>query len=81
MSIVSVPRPGVPIANEASGDPALPPSGEVADPPIDFRLEDEDGVPAGFAPSPPPVNYLPTAPSPRGEDRDSRRGDWESRRR
>ena len=52
MSIASRPRPGaggVPIIPADAVGPVLP-----AGPPIDFHLEEEDGIPAGFAP--PPVN-------------------------
>ena len=80
MSIVSIPRPGaagVPIVVEVAVDPPVLPAGEPADPPIEFRLEDEDGVHLWYAPPPPPVNYIPPAPSLRWEDREPRRVDGE----
>ena len=78
MSIASRPRPGVggvPIIPVDAVDPVLP-----ADPPIDFHLEEEDGIPPGFVPPPadPPIlpagpdDYLPPAPSLRSGH--SRRG-------
>ena len=69
MSIASRPRHGavgVPIVDEAAVDPPVLPAEELADPPLDFRLEDEDDVPPGYVLQPPPVNYLPPAPSLRG---------------
>ena len=70
MSIASQPRPGAgdaPIVPADAVDPVLP-----ADPPIDFRLEDDDGIPPGSLLPPPadppilpsdPVEYFPRAPS------------------
>ena len=58
MSIASLPRPGVggvPIIPADAVGPVPP-----ADPPIDFHLEEEDGVPPGFVPPADPV--LPADP-------------------
>ena len=55
MSIASQPRPGAggaPIVPADAVDPVLP-----ADPPIDFRLEDDDGIPPDPC-SPPPLIRL-----------------------